>query len=98
MKNLHFKQLLLLSSSQKSGNQFTFKKKNNLIIANDNSVGKSTLVKLPMWVLGCEPVLDTKWKMLDCKVLLKFSLDGEDYTVIRHSNIIHWKKDNGKYT
>ncbi|MCB4760538.1 MAG: hypothetical protein LGB58_07395 [Sulfurovum sp.] len=97
MKNLHFKQLLLLSNSQKSGNLFKFKKKHNLIIADDNSVGKSTLVKLPLWALGCEPVLDTKWSTLECKVLLKFSLDGEDYSVMRHSNIIYWKKANGKY-
>ncbi len=97
MKNLHFKQLLLLSNSQKSGNLFKFKKKHNLIIADDNSVGKSTLAKLPLWALGCEPVLDTKWSVLDCKVLLKFSLDGEDYSVMRYANTIFWKKAEGKY-
>ncbi len=97
MRNLRFKQLLLLSNSQKSANQFKFKKKYNLVIADDNSVGKSTLVKLPLWVLGCEPVLDTKWDILDCKVLLKFSLDGEDYSVMRHANTIYWKTAEGKY-
>lgn len=33
----------------------------NLITANDNSVGKSTLLKLIFWGLGCEPELDTTW-------------------------------------
>jgi hypothetical protein len=97
MRNLYFRQLLLLSNSQKSGNLFKFKKKHNLIIADDNSVGKSTLIKLPLWALGCEPVLDTKWNTLDCKVLLEFSLDGEDYSVMRYANTIYWKKAEGKY-
>jgi len=97
MKNLQFKQLLILSNSQKSANQFKFNKKYNLVLADDNSAGKSTLVKLLTWTLGCEPVLDTKWKSLDCKVLLMFSLGGEDYTAMRYGNIIYWKKAKEKY-
>jgi len=97
MKNLRFKQLLLLSNSQKSANQFKFKKKYNLIVADDNSVGKSTLVKLLLWALGCEPTLDNTWKSLDCKILLHFSIDGENYSVMRYANIIYWKKGKENY-
>lgn len=97
MKNLQYKQLLILSNTQKSANQFEFKEKYNLIIANDNSVGKSTLVKLILWALGCEPAFDSKWKALDCKVLLKFSLNDEDYTVMRYANILYWKKAGESY-
>lgn len=97
MKNLYFKQLLILSNTQKSANQFTFKKKYNLITANDNSVGKSTLVKLLFWGLGCEPVLDSTWKGLDCKVQIKFSIDEQDYIVMRDADIIYWKEGNNDF-
>lgn len=46
MPNLKFKRLLILSNSTKSANQFEFSETLNLITAADNSVGKSTLVKL----------------------------------------------------
>ncbi|QOR62034.1 hypothetical protein ACM66Z_00675 [Sulfurovum sp. ST-21] len=101
MKNLYFKQLLLLSNSQKSANLFEFKKGYNLITANDNSVGKSTLVKLLLWAMGCEPELDGTWKSLDCKVLLHFSINEINYSVLRDANLIYLKegdKDFIKFT
>ena len=42
MENLVFKRLVVASDTLKSGNQFEFKPRFNLITANDNSVGKST--------------------------------------------------------
>lgn len=94
MKNLRFKQLLLLSDSQKSANQFNFNERYNLITANDNSVGKSTLAKLMFWTLGCEPELDSTWKSVDCKGLLKFSVDDREYSVMRYGNVIHMKEND----
>jgi predicted nucleic acid-binding Zn-ribbon protein len=101
MKNLRFKQLLLLSDSQKSANQFKFEKRFNLITASDNSVGKSTLAKLLFWSLGCEPELDSTWKNTDCKTLLQFTVGDNKYSVMRYGNIIHFKENNAptvKYT
>jgi len=101
MKNLRFKQLLLLSDSQKSANQFKFEKRFNLITASDNSVGKSTLAKLLFWSLGCEPELDSTWKSTDCKTLLQFTVGDDEYSVMRYGNIIHFKENNApivKYT
>ena len=46
MKNLEFKRLVVASDTLKSGNQFEFKPRFNLITANDNSFGKSTLGKV----------------------------------------------------
>lgn len=54
MKNLAFKRLVVASDTLKSGNQFEFNPRFNLITANDNSFGKSTLAKLLFWTLGGE--------------------------------------------
>ncbi len=88
MKNLQLEQLLILSNTQKSGNQFSFSKTYNLITAKDNSVGKSTLVKLILWAFGCEPHLDSNWLNTDSKTLIKFNIDTQSYSIIRDKNII----------
>jgi hypothetical protein len=100
MKNLYFKQLLVLSNTQKSGNQFKFSERYNLITADDNSVGKSTLAKLLFWVFGAEPELAKSWKDTDSKVLVIFEVDGQEYTIIRDQSIYYFKENNKiqKYT
>lgn len=100
MKNLYFKQLLVLSNTQKSGNQFRFSKRYNLVIADDNSVGKSTLAKLLFWTFGAEPELAKSWKDTDSKALVVFEIDGQEYTIIRDKSIYYLKENNNikKYT
>ena len=88
MPNLIFKRLLILSNSSKKANQFEFKRTYNLITAIDNSVGKSTLVKMLYWGLGCEPYLDTNWNSTDSKVMVDFEIDGKNYSVKRYDNQI----------
>ncbi|MEG9328413.1 hypothetical protein V6B16_10750 [Salinimicrobium catena] len=91
MPNLIFNRLLVLSNSSKQANQFVFKKTLNLITAVDNSVGKSTLVKLLFWGLGCEPYLDSNWNSTDSKTIVEFEIDGEKYSVLRYNNQIKLK-------
>lgn len=97
MPNLKFKQLLILSNSTKSANQFEFHESFNLITANDNSVGKSTLVKLLFWSLGCEPSFDTTWDGLDCKTMVKFQIDKSNYEVIRYKDLMSLKENDAEY-
>jgi hypothetical protein len=97
MKSLRFKQLLVLSNSTKSANQFEFSKNLNLITATDNSVGKSTLLKLLFWGLGCEPVLDTTWNAQDCKTIVDFEIDSKNYRVLRYKNQISLKENDSDY-
>lgn len=100
MKNLHFKQLLVLSNTQKSGNQFKFSDRYNLITASANSVGKSTLAKLLFWVFGAEPELAKSWRVTDSKALVVFEVDNQEYTIIRDKSIFYLKDNNNirKYT
>lgn len=100
MRNLQLEKLLILSNSQESGNQFNFSKTYNLITAKNNSVGKSTLVKLILWAFGCEPQLDNKWKSTDSKTLISFNINGEPFRIIRDKNtiIVNDGKSNKVFT
>ncbi|MGN8037814.1 hypothetical protein ACTJJ0_22170 [Chitinophaga sp. 22321] len=97
MPNLKFKQLLLISNSTKAANQFEFDDHLTLITADDNSVGKSTLVKMLFWALGCDPFLDTTWENLDCSVLLRYSIGDSSFETMRYKNIISLN-ENGSVT
>ena len=97
MQSLKFRQLLLLSSTNKLANQFTFSEEKNLITAIDNnSVGKSTIVKLLLWGVGCEPSLDSQWTSQDCKTIVEFSIGNNIYFVKRSKDFISIKKQNEK--
>lgn len=92
--NLLFKQLTIVSNSQKSANQFNFHPKYNLITGDHNSIGKSTLAKLLLWTLGCSTHHDDTWKSLDIRALLVFNVGDAEYTVGRYDNIIYIKQPN----
>lgn len=94
MKNLKYNRLLVMSDTLKAGNQFQFQERLNLIKANQNSVGKSTLVKLIFWCIGCDPFLDTTWQSFDIKGKLHFTIDDKPYVVQRYKNIIRFHNEN----
>lgn len=97
MKNLAFKRLVVASDTLKSGNQFEFKPRFNLITANDNSFGKSTLAKLLFWTLGGDPVLDVTWTSFDVRCLVDFSVGNETYQAGRYGNIMFLRRPNGQW-
>lgn len=92
IKNLSFKQLTIVSNSQKSANQFNFHPQYNLITGNNNSIGKSTLAKLLLWTLGCSTHHDATWKALDIRSLIVFSINDNEYAVGRYNDIIYTKQ------
>lgn len=94
MKSLKFNRLLVISDTLKAGNQFQFQDQLNLIKANQNSVGKSTLVKLIFWCLGCDPFMDTTWHNFDIKGKLYFSINADSYSVERYKNLISFKTND----
>jgi len=97
MKNLAFKRLVVASDTLKSGNQFEFKPRFNLITANDNSYGKSTLAKLLFWTLGGDPVFDVTWTGFDVRCLVDFSVGNETYQAGRFGNIMFLRRPNGQW-
>lgn len=94
MPNLIFKRLTVASDTQSAANQFEFHPEFNLITANDNSVGKSTVAKLLQWTLGAEPILDTTWQSLDVRALVEFEVNKRLYKVGRTGDTIYLNEDN----
>ncbi len=98
MKSLIFKKLTIISDLQKKAALFEFSKRYNLIVADGkNSVGKSSVVKNIFWCFGCDPRFDTKWKSLNCKVLLEFTVSGKNYWLARDNSRLFLSDDGEKY-
>lgn len=95
MRNLQFQRRVLISDSKNLANQFEFPKRLNLVTGNDNSIGKSTLVKNLFWALGCDPEFDEEWKTNDIKAILYFTVDNILYIASRyHDSIIFGQADS----
>lgn len=75
MKKLFLKSLTIVSDIEESANQFIFQK-SNLILSKDNSVGKSTLIDMIFWTLGCNVSFKPEWQAADVKSLLEISVDN----------------------
>ncbi len=98
MKGLQFQRLVLLSDSKRTANQFTFPKRFNLVTGNDNSIGKSTLVKSLFWALGCDPHFDKDWKSNDVKTILYFTVNQNKYIASRYADGIYFGVEGSKLT
>lgn len=96
MRSLQFQRLVLISDSKKLANQFEFPKRLNLVTGNDNSIGKSTLVKNLFWALGCDPEFDEEWKTNDIKAILYFTVDNILYIASRYHDSIIFGRVNSQ--
>lgn len=87
MREFKLSKIWILSNIEKSGNVFTFEPQINLIMSKDeNSVGKSSLVKTLLWTFGCEPYFDSAWSTLDISSKIEFSIDNNEYIIFRNRN------------
>lgn len=96
MNTLKLRKLLVQSTTQSQASMFRFGSGLNLITGDDNSVGKSTLARLPLWAMGCDFNFDNDWKQHDARVILTFSVGEAKYAVARHRNTILLHKGNGE--
>lgn len=98
MKGLQFQRLVLLSDSKRMANQFSFPRRFNLVTGNDNSIGKSTLVKNLFWAIGCAPHFDSEWKANDVKAILYFTANQNKYIVSRYADGIYFGLEGSPLT
>lgn len=98
MKGLQFQRLVLLSDLKRTANQFSFPKRFNLVTGNDNSIGKSTLVKSLFWAIGCDPQFDVNWKSNDVKAILYFMVNQNKYVVSRYADGIYFGSEGEPLT
>lgn len=96
MKKMIFKQVTIISDTLKCGGQFELSPKLNLITGDDNSIGKSTLAKILLWAVGCDPHFDTTWASLDALALVEFDIGDESFATARKGNQI-WLKTGSNW-
>ena len=97
MKKLIFSRVTVVSDSIGCGGQFELNPGLNLITGDDNSVGKSTLAKLFMWGLGCDPNFDVTWDGFDIRALVEFKIDEACYKSARQGNQMWLGRPDGTW-
>jgi len=86
MKNLYISEIQLLSQKEKKARKVQFDKKRTLIHGK-NHTGKSSLIKSIYWALGAEPLFNQKFKNTNISALLKFEIDGTNYSILRDGKL-----------
>ena len=87
MKRLRINSLSVYSSKNNEGNIFTFSDNINVIESARNSLGKTTLINLIYWTLGCEIVFG-QWQHCFCRV--DFKIGGNNYSAFRTPNDVFY--------
>lgn len=83
MKKLIFRGLSLMSHREKAATSVRFHPKVT-VVKGGNDTGKSSLIKSIYWTLGAEPaVLHVRWKDAAVSALLEFSVDGQNFSILR---------------
>ncbi|WP_394630445.1 hypothetical protein, partial [Vibrio barjaei] len=72
-----------MSDLEKSAKKFHFGPRMNLISGKRNKVGKTSLCTSLLWSMGCNVTFPPKWKELSIKTVVKFSVNGEQYSILR---------------
>ena len=96
MKGFTISEILLLSLPERAAIRIPIDPKRTIIIGS-NDTGKSSLVKSIYQTFGAEPsITDSKWEKAAAIAAVKFSLDGEEYMVLRNEKIFSFFDQNGK--
>ncbi len=86
MKTLLFREMLLVSYSEKSALRVKFHPKAT-VIRGENQTGKSSIIKTILLTFGAMPAkVHPKWTGADVRSLVKFDVDGRSFALLRHGN------------
>lgn len=99
--NVIFNEIIIIDEANKLAKHQAFSKGINVIssknVQNGNYVGKSTILKSLFHCLGAEAIFDSSknweknWKYI---YILKFSVDNDSYSILRHGSSFYVYKDN----
>lgn len=85
MKKLIIHDLLILSFTQRGAIKVSFDPKRNVILGL-NGMGKSCLIKTIYSTLGADVMFHDLWSDLSPLSLLRFSVDGKDYSIMKQDS------------
>ncbi|OJW31538.1 MAG: hypothetical protein BGO54_13835 [Sphingobacteriales bacterium 46-32] len=84
MKRFIFNELLICSMMERKAKKVTFDPVRTLIFGK-NDTGKSSLLKSLFMTFGAAPAkINSKWKQLNPISLVRFSVDGDEYAILKH--------------
>jgi hypothetical protein len=97
LKRLIISELLISSEKERKGRRETFDPIRTIIFGS-NETGKSSLIKSIYQAFGAEPAkVNPRWKAAETKTLVKFSVDGESYQLLRDSSYFAIFNGEGKF-
>ena len=97
MTNLIVKKLQILSEKWRKAKIIEFSPTVTILISDENTVGKSTVVKMILWVLGCEPKFKDSWDIKNLQASLDIQIGQKLITVYRQSDFIAVKESRKKW-
>ena len=68
-----------------------------ILTSNENTVGKSTVVKMILWVLGCEPKFKDSWDIKSLQACLDIQIGRKLITIYRQYDFIAIKEGSKKW-
>lgn len=87
MKSFVLKEILLLSHFERKAKRVKFDPRTTIVIG-ANDTGKSSLLKSIYRTFGAEPArTHPLWKKADVISVVRFSLDDESYSILRHGGL-----------
>jgi hypothetical protein len=87
MKSFIFKEIMILSRMERKARRISFHPERNIILGK-NDTGKSSLIKSIYAALGATAAKEnTKWKDISTTLLLKFTVSGLNYVILKDGNI-----------
>ncbi len=99
--NVIFNEIIIIDEANKLAKHQRFTKGINVVSSKNtqagNYVGKSTILKSLFHCLGAEAIFDSSknweknWKYI---YILKFSINNESYSILRHGSVFYVYKDN----
>jgi hypothetical protein len=93
MKKLLFHEILLLSQLDRKARKVVFDEEMTTVVG-ANDTGKSCLLKSLFRAFGAEPRTHQRWESSKVMKLLRFSIDGVQYSVLQSGNYYSYYNSN----
>lgn len=97
MINLIVRKLQILSEKEKKAKIIEFSPTITVLTSEENTVGKSSVVKMVLWVLGCEPKFKADWNIKNLQATLDILIGHKQITIYRQHEFIAVKEGSKKW-
>ena len=90
--------MIIIDVNKEEAREFVFSDSINLIVSQDNTQGKSSLIKSMYYALGYEiKTFPSDWDIKNICIQLQCDIDGDIYFISRKNTVFHPKKYPDQY-